>query len=110
MTLAFVSTKREEARTRGRFGIGLKTLRRLGTTLSVHCGPYPASISGLIRSLSRFPVRSAESASSFIARPTSTYCESTSTATTSGSVCGLRLLHDHSAPAASGPAGQAGEA
>jgi len=46
MALAFVSTKREEARTKGRFGIGLKTLRRLGTTLSVHCGPYHASISG----------------------------------------------------------------
>ncbi len=50
MALAFVSTKREEVGTKGRFGIGLKTLRRLGNTLSVHCGPYHASIEGnLIR-------------------------------------------------------------
>jgi hypothetical protein len=46
MALAFVSTKREDARTKGRFGIGLKTLRRLGTTLIVHCGPYHALIEG----------------------------------------------------------------
>ena len=40
MTLAFVSTKREDPRAKGRFGIGLKTLGRLGTKLTVHCFPY----------------------------------------------------------------------
>lgn len=40
MTLAFLSTKREDPRAKGRFGIGLKTLGRLGTTLKVHCPPY----------------------------------------------------------------------
>ena len=47
MTLAFVSTKRDEAFQKGRFGIGLKTLKALGPetpTLNVHCGPYHASI------------------------------------------------------------------
>jgi len=40
MTLAFVSTKRDDPRAKGRFGIGLKTLGRLGNRLSVHCPPY----------------------------------------------------------------------
>ena len=44
MAVAFVSTKRDDAYKKGRFGIGLKTLRRLGSTLYVHCGPYHASI------------------------------------------------------------------
>jgi Domain of unknown function (DUF3883) len=46
MALAFVSTKREDASTKGRFGIGLTTLRALGDTLAVHSGPYHASITG----------------------------------------------------------------
>ncbi len=45
MGLAFVSTKREEAFSKGRFGIGLKTLRALGPSLRVYCGPYHASVS-----------------------------------------------------------------
>jgi len=40
MTLAFVSTKRSEPRSKGRFCIGLKTLGRLGDILTVHCAPY----------------------------------------------------------------------
>jgi hypothetical protein len=46
MAIAFVSTKRDDARSKGRFGYGLKTLRRIGDTLTVHCGPYHASITG----------------------------------------------------------------
>jgi hypothetical protein len=46
MTLAFVSTKREDPRAKGRFGIGLKTLRRLGDVLRVHCAPYDFNIEG----------------------------------------------------------------
>ena len=45
MGLAFVSTKRDDAFSKGRFGIGLKTLRALGPTLHVHCGPYHAAVS-----------------------------------------------------------------
>ena len=44
MTLAFVSTKTEDPRTKGKFGIGLKTLGRLGSRLSVHSPPYHYSI------------------------------------------------------------------
>src|SRR5260370_26621185 len=44
MALAFVSPKRHDAMKKGRFGIGLKTLRALGDTLNVHCCPYHASI------------------------------------------------------------------
>ena len=40
MTYAFLSTKRNDARSKGRFGIGLKTLNQIGTRLSVHCAPY----------------------------------------------------------------------
>ena len=40
MTLSFVSTKREDPTAKGRFGIGLKTLGRLGRKLTVHCAPY----------------------------------------------------------------------
>jgi len=46
MTHAFVSTKREDPRAKGRFGIGLKTLGRLGDTLTVHCEPYHFTIEG----------------------------------------------------------------
>ena len=44
MALAFLSTKRDDPYSKGRFGIGLKTLKRLGDTLTVHCGPYHAAI------------------------------------------------------------------
>ncbi len=46
MTLAFVSTKRDDPRAKGRFGIGLKTLGRLGKCLTVHCAPYHFAIEG----------------------------------------------------------------
>jgi hypothetical protein len=46
MTLAFVSTKRDDSRAKGRFGIGLKTLGRLGESLTVHCAPYDFTIEG----------------------------------------------------------------
>ena len=44
MTLAFLSMKREDAKAKGRFGIGLKTLNQIGAKLSVHCPPYHFSI------------------------------------------------------------------
>ena len=40
MMLPFVSTKRDDADLRGRFGIGLKTLRRICTDIEVHGAPY----------------------------------------------------------------------
>lgn len=46
MTLAFVSTKRDDPRAKGRFGIGLKTLGRLGNSLTVNCPPYGFTIEG----------------------------------------------------------------
>jgi hypothetical protein len=46
MAVAFVSTKRDDALQKGRFGIGLKTLSALGDSLSVHGGPYHALIMG----------------------------------------------------------------
>lgn len=46
MTLAFVSTKRDDPSSKGRFGIGLKTLGRLGNRLTVHCSPYHFTIEG----------------------------------------------------------------
>ena len=46
MTLAFVSTKRDDPIAKGRFGAGLKTLGRLGTGLVVHCFPYDFLIEG----------------------------------------------------------------
>lgn len=46
MTLAFVSTKRDDPRAKGRFGIGLKTLGRLGDSLTVNCPPYGFTIEG----------------------------------------------------------------
>jgi hypothetical protein len=44
MTLAFVSTKRDDPRAKGRFGIGLKILGRLGESLTVHCAPFDFTI------------------------------------------------------------------
>ncbi len=40
MALAYVSTKRGEAASKGKFGIGLKTLSRISTAMAVHCHPY----------------------------------------------------------------------
>lgn len=40
MLLPFVSTKRDDADQRGRFGIGLKTLRRIARDIQVHGAPY----------------------------------------------------------------------
>lgn len=40
MIYPFLSTKRGSARLKGRFGIGLKTLNRIGSDLSVHGHPY----------------------------------------------------------------------
>jgi hypothetical protein len=45
MSLAFVSTKGDDPFQKGRFGIGLKTLRALGSTLRVHSGPYHVGMS-----------------------------------------------------------------
>ena len=46
MCLAFVSTKRGDASTTGKFGIGLKTLYRLTDRIEVHCNPYHFAIVG----------------------------------------------------------------
>ena len=40
LAMPWLSTKRGEAGSFGRFGIGLSTLRSLSITLDVHCGPY----------------------------------------------------------------------
>ncbi|WP_460683305.1 sacsin N-terminal ATP-binding-like domain-containing protein [Modestobacter lapidis] len=44
MVLPWVSTKRDDARTTGRFGIGLSTLRSIGDSLEIHCAPYHAEL------------------------------------------------------------------
>ncbi len=46
MSLAFLSTKRKDPRSKGRFGIGLKTLGRLSSRMTVHCDPYHFVIDG----------------------------------------------------------------
>jgi hypothetical protein len=40
MTLPFLTTKEDDAGQKGRFGIGLKTLARISSALSVHSAPY----------------------------------------------------------------------
>lgn len=40
MMLPYVTTKEDDADQRGRFGIGLKTLRRISDRVAVHSGPY----------------------------------------------------------------------
>ncbi len=40
MMLPYVTTKEDDADQRGRFGIGLKTLRRISDRVAVHNGPY----------------------------------------------------------------------
>jgi hypothetical protein len=44
MVLPYLSTKRSSARAKGRFGIGLKTLVKLGARVSVHSAPYDFEI------------------------------------------------------------------
>ena len=46
MCFAFVSTKREDPKMTGKFGIGLKTLSRLADRFEVHCRPYHFAIAG----------------------------------------------------------------
>ncbi len=46
MSFAFLTTKAEDAASKGRFGIGLKTLARLGSNLQVHCTPYHFVVGG----------------------------------------------------------------
>lgn len=46
MSFAFLTTKTEETTSKGRFGIGLKTLARLGSNLEVHCAPYHFVVRG----------------------------------------------------------------
>jgi hypothetical protein len=40
MSIAFLTTKLKEERSKGRFGIGLKTLARIGSNLEVHLIGY----------------------------------------------------------------------
>jgi hypothetical protein len=44
MSYAFLSTKREDAAATGRFGVGLKTLARIGSDLEIHGAPYHVMI------------------------------------------------------------------
>ncbi len=46
MALAFVSTKRDDPVSKGKFGIGLKTLSRIADTMEVSCYPYHFRIAG----------------------------------------------------------------
>ena len=46
MCFAFVSTKRDDPKMTGKFGIGLKTLSRLADRFEVHCRPYNFAIAG----------------------------------------------------------------
>ena len=46
MCFAFLSTKREDPKMTGKFGIGLKTLSRLADRFEVHCSPYHFAIAG----------------------------------------------------------------
>ena len=46
MCFAFLSTKRDDPKTTGKFGIGLKTLSRLADRFEVHCNPYHFGIAG----------------------------------------------------------------
>lgn len=40
MVYPAISTRRQQAKAKGRFGVGLKTLTRLGANLTVHSAPY----------------------------------------------------------------------
>jgi hypothetical protein len=47
MVLPYLTTKGGDAEQKGRFGIGLKTLRRISTRMDVHCAPYHFSAEGM---------------------------------------------------------------
>jgi len=47
MSLPYVSTKSESAEQKGRFGIGLKTLKRIASRISIHSAPYHFTAEGL---------------------------------------------------------------
>lgn len=47
MTLPYLTTKTGDADQKGRFGIGLKTLRRISQRISIHSAPYHFSADGL---------------------------------------------------------------
>jgi hypothetical protein len=51
MTLPFLTTKGEDAAQKGRFGIGLKTLARISTRISVHSEPYHFKAEKLVLSV-----------------------------------------------------------
>lgn len=46
MTMAFVSTKRNDPLSTGKFGIGLKTLSRIADSMEVSCTPYHFRVAG----------------------------------------------------------------
>ena len=47
MTLPYLTTKSSDAEKKGRFGIGLKTLRRISSRVAIHGAPYHFSAQGL---------------------------------------------------------------
>lgn len=47
MTLPYLTTKSGDAEQKGRFGIGLKTLRRISSRVAIHGAPYHFSAQGL---------------------------------------------------------------
>ena len=47
MTLPYLTTKSSDAEQKGRFGIGLKTLRRISSRVAIHSAPYHFSAQGL---------------------------------------------------------------
>jgi hypothetical protein len=47
MTLPYLTTKTGDAEQKGRFGIGLKTLRRISHQISIHSAPYHFTADGL---------------------------------------------------------------
>lgn len=55
MMLPFVSTKCDDADQRGRFGIGLKTLRRICTDIQVHGSPYHFGSGAAVSIVERAP-------------------------------------------------------
>jgi hypothetical protein len=46
MSFAFLSTKRSSAEATGKFGVGLQTLKTLGSRLEIHCPPYHFAVEG----------------------------------------------------------------
>jgi hypothetical protein len=48
MTYAFFTTKEQDVEATGRFGVGLKTLARIGSRIEVHSGPYSFAIDNLL--------------------------------------------------------------